>query len=127
MFIVRENAIYRSCPITEAGNQSGETHRLANDAMLDMPPAYSKKLTASKSYSPSTSHRHRNLPSRISAAEDSRTGILVRRRNRVVDVDEDARIGRLVGAGEGNLVRGLSASAACDAKLGARDVELGTP
>ena len=119
--------MYRSCPITKADNPSGETHRPADDAMLDMPPAYSKKLTVRKSYSPWTSHRHHNLPSRISAAEDSRTGILVRRRDRVVDVDEDARIGRLVGAGEGNFVRGLSASAACDAKLGARDVELGTP
>jgi hypothetical protein len=59
------------------------------------------------------------------AAEDSRAGILVRSRNRVVDVDENARVRGLVSAGEGDLVGGLGAAAAGDGDLGARDVELG--
>ncbi len=108
--------MYRSCHITKVDKQSGETHRFANDAMLDMPSAYSKKPKTG--FSPWTSHPS-PPPFAHSAAEDSRTGILVRRRDGVVNVDEDARIGRLVGAGEGNFVCGLSASTACDAKLGA--------
>lgn len=67
------------------------------------------------------------LPSPNLAAEDRRAGVLVRCRDRVVDVDEDTRVRGLVRARESNLVRGVGAAAACDADLGARNVELGTP
>lgn len=64
-------------------------------------------------------------PTRSSAAEDGRAGVLVGRGHRVVDVDEDAGVGGLVGAGKGHLVGRVGAAAARHAELGARDVELG--
>lgn len=74
---------------------------------------------------PSLSHYHL-LQDFALAREDGRAGVLVRSRDGVVDVDEDTRVTGRVGAGEGNLRRGLGAAAAGNFELGARDVELGT-
>lgn len=61
------------------------------------------------------------------ASEDGRASRLVGLAAIVVDVDEEARVRGLVGAREGDEVRGrLGARAAGDGDLGARDVELGT-
>lgn len=60
------------------------------------------------------------------AGEDRRTGGLVRLAAVVVDVDHEAGVSRFVSAGERNQVGGrLSARAAADVHLRARDVELG--
>ncbi len=62
-----------------------------------------------------------------SACKDSRTGVLVRRRNRPVDVDENPRVRRRVGSRKGDLVGRIGAAPAGDADLRTRDVELGAP
>jgi hypothetical protein len=60
------------------------------------------------------------------AAEDTRTRVLIRCRNRVVDVDLDTGVIRLISTWEGDLVRRISAAAASDSQLSTRNVELGT-
>lgn len=61
----------------------------------------------------------------ISTGESGRSWVDVRRRDRVVDVDQNAGVCGTVGPGESSEVRRLGASSASDSNLTARKVELG--
>lgn len=76
-----------------------------------------------------TTAKHPPFPSNTSSQNhlttpDSRTRQGVVSRGRVVDVDQDAGVGGLVGAGQGDLGRGVAVAAARDLELAARNVEL---
>lgn len=81
-------------------------------------------------YSPITSDTSRQpmLPSceLHLASKCRRTWVGVASGNRVVDVDQDTRVGSLVRAREGDKVRGCLAATTSNLKLRARKVKLGS-
>lgn len=74
---------------------------------------------------PSNSSSQQPLSTDALAGEGSATGVGVAGGDGPVDVDEQTRVGGLVGAGEGEQAGAGGAGAAGDADLGAREVELG--
>ena len=82
-------------------------------------------LHTSQSASSQCPRRSIAVTSTMLASEGGRSRVSVAGRNRVVDVDEDARVSVLVSAWESDKVLGRRAAATRDLKLCTRQIELG--
>jgi len=70
--------------------------------------------------------KHQTPPHRHLSTPHSRSRRRVAGRNRVVDVDHDTRVSRLVRAGECDLGSGISVATVLNLDLGTAEVELRT-